>query len=82
MNDSGSKGNLAPHKGCMFLTSRPLLAGPAVEALFGQFEQGGWHITQPIQRNWASERDQATLTAGLDPNSALIVREILKRLKT
>ena len=66
----------------MVLTPRPLPARPAVEALFGQFEQGGWRITQPIQRIWASERDQAALTAGLDPNSTLIVREILKHLKT
>ena len=35
----------------------------------------------PVRRIWADERDGAALTAGLDPNSALIVREILKRLK-
>ena len=55
-------------------------ARAAVEAAFGQLEQGGWRIVEPIQRIWAGERDETTLTAGIDPNSALIVREILRRL--
>jgi len=57
-------------------------ARAAVEGLFDQFEQGGWRIVDPIQRIWAGERDEAALTAGIDPNSALIVREILKQLET
>jgi len=55
-------------------------ARAAVEGLFAQFEQGGWRIVEPIQRIWAGERDEESLTAGIDANSALIVREILKRL--
>jgi len=57
-------------------------ARAAVEAAFDQFEQGGWRIVDPIRRIWAGERDEAALTAGIDPNSALIVREILKQLDT
>jgi hypothetical protein len=34
------------------------------------------------QHIWAGERDEAALTAGIDPNSALIVRQILKQLDT
>jgi len=57
-------------------------ARAAVEAAFDQFERGGWRIVDPIQRIWAGERDEAALTAGIDSNSALIVREILKQLGT
>ena len=57
-------------------------ARAAVEAAFGQLEQGGWRIVEPIQRIWAGERDETTLTAGLDDADTLIVREILKQLKT
>jgi len=34
------------------------------------------------QRIWAGERDEATLTAGLDDADTFIVREILKQLET
>jgi len=47
----------------------------------GMLEQSGWHITDPIRRIWAGERDEAALTAGIDANSALIVREILRQLQ-
>jgi len=57
-------------------------ARAAVEELFDQFEQGSLPVVDPIQRIWAGERDEAALTAGIDPNSALIVREILKQLET
>ena len=53
----------------------------AIEAAFGQFEQGDRRIVEPIQRIWAGERDEAALTAGIDANSAPIVREILKQLE-
>jgi hypothetical protein len=54
-------------------------ARAAVEAAFGQFERGNWRIVEPIQHIWAGKRDETALTAGIDPNSALIVREILRR---
>ena len=57
-------------------------ARAAVEGLFNQLEQGGWHIVDPIRRIWTGERDEATLTAGLDDADTLIVREILKQLET
>ena len=57
-------------------------AHAAVEALFDQFEQGGWRIVDPIHRIWAGERDESALTAGLDDADTLIVREILKHLDT
>ena len=56
-------------------------ARAAVELGFGQLEQSGWHIVEPIRCIWAGERDEANLTAGIGSSSALIVREILKRLK-
>ena len=52
-----------------------------VESLFDTLTQGGWQIVEPIQRIWAGERDETTLTANIDPNSALIIREILKQLE-
>jgi len=57
-------------------------ARAAFEAAFDQFEQGGWRIVDPIQRIWAGERGEGALTAGIDPNSTIIVREILKQLET
>jgi hypothetical protein len=53
----------------------------AVEAAFDQFERGNWRIVEPIQRIWQGERNEAALTAGIDANSALIVREILRQLE-
>lgn len=44
-------------------------------------EEDGWHIAEPIHRIWTGERNESILTTGIDPNSALVVREILKRLK-
>ncbi len=52
----------------------------AVEDAFGQLEQNGWRVPAPIRRIWAGERDAAALTQGLDPNSALIVSEVLRRV--
>jgi len=56
-------------------------ARAAVEAAFGQFEQGGWRIVQPIRRIWQGERDESTLTAGLDESDTLIIRQILNQLE-
>jgi hypothetical protein len=52
-----------------------------VETLFDTLTRNDWRIVEPIQRIWAGERDEATLTAGIDSNSALIVREILNQLR-
>ena len=46
----------------------------SIEAALPQLEQNGWQLTAPVHRLWAGERDPAALTAGLDPNSAQLVR--------
>jgi tetratricopeptide (TPR) repeat protein len=51
-----------------------------LEDAFPTLTQKGWQIADPIRRIQAGERDEVALTAGLDANSALIVREILRRL--
>ncbi|GAB4207321.1 MAG: hypothetical protein OHK0022_35390 [Roseiflexaceae bacterium] len=48
-----------------------------IEALLPRLEQGGWQLTAPLRRLWDGERDTAALTAGIDENSAVLVREIL-----
>lgn len=48
-----------------------------VEYLLPQIDNNGWHIAGAVGRIWAGERDGAALTAGLDANSAAIVRAIL-----
>ncbi len=35
----------------------------------------------PIRRIWSGERDEAALTGAINLNSALIVREVLRRLE-
>jgi hypothetical protein len=40
----------------------------------------GWRIAEPIRLVWQGERDPAVLTAGLNPNSALIVRALLEKI--
>jgi tetratricopeptide (TPR) repeat protein len=56
-------------------------ARAAVEEALPQLKRNGWRITDPIQRIWQGERDETALTAGIDSNSALIIREILKQLE-
>ena len=53
-----------------------------LEGAFDMATQNGLilALTESIRRIWAGERDAASLTTGIDPNSALIVREILRRL--
>jgi len=55
-------------------------ARESAESVFSQLEQQGWRISEPIRRIWAGERDADKLTAGIDPNSALIIHEILKQI--
>jgi tetratricopeptide (TPR) repeat protein len=51
-----------------------------IEAMFDMLTQAEWMIADPIQRIWAGERNEATLTAGLEKSDARIVHEILRRL--
>jgi len=41
-------------------------------------EQRGWRIGEATRHIWAGERDAEVLTAGLDSNSAALVRHILR----
>ena len=50
----------------------------AIEALLPQYEEKGWRLTDPARRLWAGERDVAVLTAGIDNNSAALVRRLLE----
>jgi DNA-binding MarR family transcriptional regulator len=49
-----------------------------IEAVLPKLEEEGWQLSSPVQRIWAGERDEAALTAGIDPNSAQLVRRILE----
>lgn len=53
---------------------------PKLEPVLADLEQKGWMLRQPVQRVWAGERDAAALTAGIDGNSAQLVRRILALL--
>ncbi|RRR73445.1 MAG: tetratricopeptide repeat protein [Candidatus Viridilinea halotolerans] len=48
-----------------------------VVAALTQLEQGGWRLTDAVQRIWTGERDEETLSAGIDTNSATLVRRVL-----
>jgi hypothetical protein len=42
-----------------------------------QLEENGWRLSDPVRRIWAGERDVDALTAGIDGNSAQLVRRVL-----
>ena len=48
-----------------------------IEAMLPQLEQNGWQLTDAVHRLWAGERDPEALTAGIDPNSAHLIRHLL-----
>ncbi len=49
-----------------------------IEALLPKLEENGWRIADAVRRIWAGERDAEALTAGIDPNSAALVRRALE----
>lgn len=49
-----------------------------LEPVLANFEEKGWMLRGPAHRLWAGERDPAALTAGIDPNSAQLVRRTLE----
>ncbi|MBA3530806.1 MAG: hypothetical protein H0T73_02640 [Ardenticatenales bacterium] len=53
-------------------------ARPQVEAALEQIENGGWHLTAPVQRLWAGERNQAALIEGLDQTDRILMQRILE----
>jgi hypothetical protein len=50
----------------------------AIEEVLPHLEEKGWRLSTAVERLWAGERDAHTLTAGVDPNSALLIRRILE----
>ncbi len=51
-----------------------------IETALPRLEQAGWKIIAPVQAIWAGVRDEKKLTAGIDLNSAELVRRILQEL--
>lgn len=49
-----------------------------VRALLPQLDEKGWHLTAAVERIWAGERDADALTAGVDANSARLIRRVLE----
>lgn len=53
-------------------------ARPEIEELLSKLEENGWKIAAAVHALWAGERDEATLTAGLDESDTLLVKRILE----
>lgn len=51
-----------------------------IDSTLVQMEANGWHLTDPVRRIWAGERDTEALTAGLDEQDAALVRRVLELL--
>ena len=49
-----------------------------LDTRLADLEENGWMLRDPARRLWAGERDAAALTAGIDANSAQLVRRILE----
>ena len=49
-----------------------------IEPVLAEGEQKGWRLTEAAHRIWAGERDATALTAGIDGNSAQMVRRVLE----
>jgi tetratricopeptide (TPR) repeat protein len=49
-----------------------------IEQLLPQLASQGWQLSAPVARIWRGEREADALTAGIDPNSAQVVRRILE----
>lgn len=53
-------------------------ARPEIEEVLPKLEENGWKIAAAVHALWAGERDEATLTAGLDESDTQLVRRILE----
>lgn len=51
-----------------------------IEPVLPRLEEQGWRLSDAARRIWAGERDAAALTAGIDGNSAQLVRRVLELL--
>ncbi len=52
----------------------------AMVAYLIDWEKGGWHLKDSIERLWNGERDIATLTERLDVHDAAFIRRVLETL--
>ena len=52
-----------------------------IEPVLANLEQNGWRLTEAVHCIWAGEQDAEALTAGIDGNSAQLVRRVLKLLE-
>ncbi len=55
-------------------------ARESVEQVLAQIEADGWRLTEPLRRIWDGERNADALTADIDANSALLIRDVLRRV--
>jgi hypothetical protein len=53
---------------------------PQIEPVLAKLEEKGWHLTEPVRRIWAGERDAEALTAGLDEQDTSLMRRVLEIL--
>ncbi|MDL1895111.1 CHAT domain-containing protein [Anaerolineae bacterium CFX7] len=49
-----------------------------IEELLPKLQEGNWQISDAVQRIWNGERDAESLTAGIDANSAMLVKRVLE----
>ena len=52
-----------------------------IEPELADLKQMGWRLTKAVHRIWAGEQDAEALTAGIDQNSAELVRRVLELLE-
>ncbi len=52
-----------------------------IESALPQMEEQGWKLTGAVHRIWEGERDAEALSAGIDPNSAMLVERILELIE-
>jgi hypothetical protein len=51
-----------------------------MEPVLVELEENGWRLSEAAHRIWAGERGEEVLTAGIDGNSAQLVRRVLEHI--
>ncbi|HLF91113.1 MAG TPA: hypothetical protein VI451_19365, partial [Anaerolineales bacterium] len=51
-----------------------------IEKELANLQEKGWMLVGPVQRIWAGEREEPTLTGGLDDQDAALIRRVLEIL--
>jgi len=91
-DEERQSGSAGPDMAQVLHDFEPLLQGIAtavkdeglrarIESVLAILEQKGWRLTEAVHRIWAGERDAGALTAGIDGNSAQLVRRALELLE-